>query len=128
MKQQTILVADDDRHVRTALRKRLSALGYRVRESADGLGVLSECPRGELDAIILDQDMPNGDGQAIARVVRRESDVPIVFLSGCDRESFRQIVTQLPDLYFLPKPLETGKLADLLESLLEHKGQTAGEA
>ena len=62
--------------------------------------------------------MPNGDGRAIARVIRNESDVPIVFLSGHGREDFCSVVTQLPDVYYLSKPLDDQKLASLLRSLL----------
>lgn len=118
LRKPTILVADDDRHVRAALRTRLTSWGYRVVESEDGLGVLGQCPRGWVDAVILDHEMPCGDGRAVARVIRNESDVPIIFLSGHDREEFRQIVMQLPDVYYLPKPLDESRLAELLSSIV----------
>lgn len=121
MRKPTILVADDDRHVRAALRVRLSAWGYRVVESEDGLGVLGQCPRGWVDAVILDHEMPCGNGRAVARVIRNESDVPIIFLSGHDREEFRQIVMQLPDVYYLPKPLDEKRLSELLASIVQER-------
>ena len=117
MKRPAILIADDDGHVRSALRKRLSAMGYRVMESDDGLGVISHTPLDRFAAIILDHEMPNGDGRSIARVIRHETDVPIIFLPGQNREEFRSITMQLPEVYFLKKPLDSEKLSDLLESL-----------
>jgi DNA-binding response OmpR family regulator len=119
MGRPKILVADDEPHVRSALRRRLRSMGYDVLEAGDGLGVLSECAKGWIDAVILDHGMPNGDGRSIARVLRNETDVPIVFLSGYDREEFRSIVTRLADVYFLPKPLDEDKLRDLLASLIK---------
>jgi CheY-like chemotaxis protein len=117
MKHPTILIADDEPHVRAGLRRRLLPAGFRVIEVPDGLGVLNECPKGQVDVVLLDHGMPNGDGRSIARMVRKESDVPIVFVSGYDREDFRSIVTQLADVYYLPKPIEEHRLIDLLASL-----------
>ncbi|MBI4717230.1 MAG: response regulator [Planctomycetes bacterium] len=118
MHRATILVADDDRHLRAALRTRLTALGYRVVESPDGLGVLSQCVGERVDALLLDHAMPNGDGRSIARVIRNECDAPIVFLTGRAPEEFRDIVCELPDVYYLRKPLDDGKLYRLLASIL----------
>ena len=124
MKRHTVLVADDDAYVRAALRRRLSARGYNVIEASDGLEVLRECPKGRVDVVILDHGMPNGDGRSIARVIRKESDVPIVFLSGFDRAQFRPIVTQLPDVYYLSKPSDDQRLFDLLACLLDAPRKT----
>ena len=118
MKKPTILIADDDRSVRAALRKRLTANGYRVLETSDGLGVIAQCLKEPVDAILLDHEMPNGDGRSIAPLIRKECDVPIVFVSGHPREEFRTTVMRLPDVYFLPKPFDAAKLLDLLASVI----------
>ncbi len=118
MRKPTILVADDDRHARAALRRRLTDFGYQVLEAQDGLGVLSHCVHGVVDAVILDHGMPNGDGRSIARVIRNECDFPIVFVSGYASRDFRSIVTELPEVYYLGKPFDDGKLAELLASIL----------
>lgn len=117
MHRPRILVADDDRAVRRALKVQLSVFGYDVIESADGLGVLRQTLPCNVAGVILDYDMPNGDGRSIARMIRKECDAPIIFISGYDREDFRPIVSQLADVYFLPKPLDMDKLHDLLSSL-----------
>jgi DNA-binding response OmpR family regulator len=117
MKRPTVLIADDEPHVRSGLRRRLSSAGFRVIEVPDGLGVLHECPKGQVDVILLDHGWPNGDGRSIARMIRNESDVPIVFVSGYDREDFRSIVTQLANVYYLSKPVEEHRLIALLASL-----------
>jgi two-component system, OmpR family, response regulator len=119
MQKTTILVADDDGHVRASLRRRLSANGYHVVESTDGLGVLTQCVEGAIDAILLDHGMPNGDGRSIARVIRKECHVPIIFLSGYSSEQFKSIVMELPDVYYLAKPVDEGKLIDLLNTVIK---------
>lgn len=118
VRKPTILIADDEPRMRAAIRKRLTSYGYDVIESPDGLGVLRQCPGRAIDLIVLDHEMPNGHGQLIARVLRRETDIPIVFVSGHDRDEFRAIVRDLPDVYFLPKPFDADKLRTLVESLL----------
>jgi DNA-binding response OmpR family regulator len=117
MNQQTILVADDDPQVRQALRTRLAAHGYRVVECRDGLGAIAKCNHVPVDVIILDHEMPLGEGRTVAHNIRENSTAPIIFLSGHERESFRNIVMQLPNTYFLSKPLDDGKLQALLGSL-----------
>ena len=118
MKNPKVLVADDDPHVRQALKTRLNAWGFRVLEVRDGLGVISLASRENVVAMILDHEMPNGSGRDVAWMIRRECESPIIFLSGHDRESFRQIVSALPDVYYLHKPLDTAKLHTVLHEVL----------
>jgi len=118
MKKPKILIADDDKNLRIALGKRLTSWGYSVVESHDGLNVVGQCHREAVEAMILDYEMPNGDGQTIARMLRHESDVPIVFVSGHDREEFRGIVSALPDVYYLSKPIDHERLRSLLKKLI----------
>lgn len=116
MKKKKILIADDDRQIRRALRARLTDWGYDVVESSDGLGVISQTTRVGVDAVILDHEMPLGNGRDIAHLIRNETVVPIVFLSGHDREEFHDAVHTLPNVYFFSKPLEAERLQQLLQS------------
>ena len=127
MTKPTILIADDDPHIRTVMRKRLTAFGYEVAESSDGLSALSQCPKGWVDLVILDHVMPNADGRSVARMIRRETDAPIVFVSGRGRDEFCSILAELPDAYYLPKPLDDEKLKSLLNSLLPATPSLVGD-
>jgi len=123
MKSLKILIADDDRHVRKALRLRLSAWGYEVVESIDGLGVIERVTPENIDALVLDHEMPNGDGRTVAHLIRRETDAPIIFLSGHDRSEFLSTALRLPDVYYLNKPLEAERLKNLLDSYFAPKSR-----
>lgn len=123
--RKTILVADDDQQVRRALHLRLQSHGYDVIEAPDGIGALARCRGSRIDAVILDQGMPLGDGRSIAEAIRQRSDVPIVFLSGHNREDFRPVVSRYRDLFYLPKPLDEGRLLKLLASIVrDNPGET----
>jgi DNA-binding response OmpR family regulator len=121
MERPRILVADDDPTMRAALRTKLSKLGYQVAEASDGLEVLSHCHVGWVGTIILDHEMPNANGRSVAHSIRSRCNAPIVFLSGHGKEEFRSIVMELPDVYYLSKPLDDDKLAALLASLTDHE-------
>lgn len=114
-----ILVVDDDCTMRAVLRRRLAALGYEVEEASDGLQVLSRCHAGWEGIIILDEGLPSANGRSVARVIRKRCAAPIVFLSGHRREDFRSITMELPDVYYLSKPLDDERLAALLASLTD---------
>lgn len=118
MSQPTVLIADDDPNFRHALRIRLQALGYRVLECWDGIGVMAKTRSEDVDAYILDHEMPVGHGMAVAENLRAWTEAPIVFVSSHDREQFREAVTTLPETYYLPKPLDNDKLSDLLGKLM----------
>lgn len=121
METPKILVVDDDSTMRAVLRRRLAALGYDVEEASDGLEVLSRCHVGWKGIIILDEGLPSANGRSVAREIRRRCDAPIVFLSGHPQDDFRAITMELPDVYYLSKPLDDEKLAALLASLTDYE-------
>lgn len=122
-----VLIADDDPDFRRALRIRLQVVGYRVHEGADGLGALTRC-QVQPDVILLDQQMPLGDGASVARLIRRRTDAPIVFISGCSRESFETTLRDIPRTHYIPKPLCVEQLLDLLRRIAPTLHRTAPTA
>ena len=82
----TVLVVDDDGHIREVVRFALSAAGYVVLEAADGRAALDLFERERPDALVLDIVMPEEDGLTVCRQLRAKSDVPILFLSSRDDE------------------------------------------
>ena len=118
MQPAKIVIADDDRTFRAALRTRLAANNYHVIECPDGLGALSAARFREVDAFILDQEMPLGEGRAMAERIRACSPAPIVFISGAPADDFRETVTRLASTYYFQKPVDTERLLLLLERVL----------
>jgi len=116
--RQTVLIADDDAQVRLSLRVRLEALGYEVLECCDGLSAIAKVRGTHVDAMILDHDMPLGEGRVVAANIRSVTDAPIIFFSGHSRDEFRDTVMRLADTYYLPKPLDDDRLSTLLKSVI----------
>jgi two-component system phosphate regulon response regulator OmpR len=76
-----ILVVDDDRRIRTMLRKYLTDEGFRVSEAEDGTSMRATLAAG-VDLVLLDLMLPGEDGLSLARYVRSESDIPVIILTG----------------------------------------------
>ena len=78
-----ILVVDDDSSVRSTIARALTALGYVVREAADGLRALDIVREEPLTLVILDYIMPGMDGAEVAREIGLiDPELPIVFSTG----------------------------------------------
>ena len=88
-----IVVVEDDAQIRAALLRSLSARGYDVRGSADGLAGLSLIVDGRPDAVLLDLGLPDIDGLDLLRMIRAVSTVPVVVITAQDDDD--QIVRTL---------------------------------
>ena len=85
--KRTVLVADDEKEIRSLIRIYLEKDGYEVMEAADGLKVLelAKCA----DILLLDIMMPHADGITVLQQIRDISNIPIIIISArtayCDR-------------------------------------------
>ena len=80
-----ILVADDERRIRLAIRVCLEAEGYEVEEAADGRAAIAAVVHGHPDLLLLDLAMPELDGAATLRLlstVYRDVAPPVVVLTA----------------------------------------------
>jgi two-component system, OmpR family, response regulator MprA len=114
-----VLIVDDDRAVRDALRRALGLHGFDVDTAEDGLAALRQVRRAPPDAVVLDVTMPGADGYAVTRRLRADGvGVPILMLTA--RDSVPDRVTGLDagaDDY-LVKPFALEELVARLRALL----------
>jgi response regulator NasT len=105
MNETKILLADDDRLIRSTLAMGLRAAGYEVLEAGDGDRALQICKESPPDLAILDVRMPGLSGIELARRLRAETHVPFLFLSAYgDDDTVNQGVAE-GALGYLVKPL-----------------------
>lgn len=79
---RTVLVVDDDRTIVELMRDFLEADGFRVEGASDAREALKILERILVDCVLLDIMMPGESGFELCRKVRRNSEVPILFLSA----------------------------------------------
>ncbi|WP_218016769.1 response regulator transcription factor [Sphingomonas pruni] len=101
---RTILIADDDPHIRQLLAFAFAKAGLETVEVEDGAAVLDTAARQKIDLIVLDINMPRMDGLETCRRLRAEGDVPILFLSSRDDEIDRVLGIELGADDYVTKP------------------------
>jgi len=77
-----ILIADDEQHILDTVSAYLKAEGYDVLTVRDGRAALFAFRHEHPDVVILDVQMPEMNGWEAARLIRKESGVPLVFLTA----------------------------------------------
>ncbi|PPR23783.1 MAG: Transcriptional regulatory protein BaeR [Alphaproteobacteria bacterium MarineAlpha10_Bin1] len=82
----TIAVIDDDRNLLTSVTIALESEGFDVRAHDDAVEGLQDMLRRPPDLAILDIKMPRMDGLEVLRRLRRQSDLPVIFLTSKDQE------------------------------------------
>ncbi|MDZ4278332.1 MAG: response regulator, partial [Dehalococcoidia bacterium] len=78
----TILVVDDEKNIVQLARLYLDKEGYRVEAAYDGAQALEKAKSVRPDLIVLDIMMPEVDGLAVCRELRKTSNVPFIFLTA----------------------------------------------
>jgi CheY-like chemotaxis protein len=80
---KSVLVVDDDSHLRYLLSLRLVSAGYRVYGAANGWEALEQMEKHSIDVILTDSHMPEMNGFALLSICRvKWPRTPVVFLSG----------------------------------------------
>ncbi|WP_017930222.1 ATP-binding protein [Robiginitomaculum antarcticum] len=110
----TVLFVEDEENVRTIAAKTLRKRGYVVIEAGDGEEAYEILESGDykFDLMVSDVVMPAMDGPTLLRKGRALlGDAKIVFISGYAEEEFSDILSEHPDITFLPKPFTLLELA-----------------
>jgi two-component system, OmpR family, response regulator len=119
----TILVIDDDDHLREVVRYALAREGFEILEAADGEAAWAMFER--CDLLVLDVGMPRLDGLTLCRRVRERSDVPIVFLSARGEEVDRVLGLDLGGDDYVTKPFSTRELVSRVKARLRKRSASA---
>ncbi len=123
-----ILVVDDDRAVREALRRALQLAGYEVQGAEDGTRALDAIATDIPDAVVLDVGLPGMDGLEVCRRLRRlQNRVPILMLTALDAVEDRIDGLDAGADDYMTKPFDVGELKARLRALLRRSGQGSGE-
>jgi two-component system response regulator MprA len=114
-----ILVVDDDRAVREALRRALTLAGYEVQVAEDGEQALELIVQAVPEAVVLDVGLPGIDGLEVCRrVLRLGNRVPILILTARDAVAERIDGLDVGADDYMVKPFDVGELKARLRALL----------
>lgn len=121
-KEAKILVADDSRVIRMAVKRMLAELGYaNVIEAADGAEAVKTYHSQKPDLIMLDIVMPNMNGDEALREIRiKDESTPVLMLSSVARESQIESCKALGITEFITKPITAQTGVERLQPILAH--------
>lgn len=115
---RTILVVDDDPHIRQLLVFALAKAGLETIEAEDGEAALAAAKDHEPDLVVLDINMPRMDGIEVCRRLRATGDLPILFLSSRDDEIDRVLGIELGADDYVTKPFSPREVVARVMAIL----------
>ncbi|MDW8212882.1 MAG: response regulator transcription factor [Roseiflexaceae bacterium] len=114
----TILLVEDDPILSETLRYNLEREGYAVINAADGVVGLERARRDQPDMVILDVMLPRLDGFSVCRILRQESEVPILILTARQDEIDRIAGLELGADDYVAKPFSLGELLARVRAIM----------
>jgi len=114
----TILIVDDEPKIVQLARDYLEQAGFAVLTAADGTAGLAAARSARPDLIVLDLGLPGTDGLDVTRLVRRESNVPIIMLTARGEESDKLVGLELGADDYIVKPFSPKELVARVRSVL----------
>ncbi|SNX88396.1 DNA-binding response OmpR family regulator [Streptomyces sp. TLI_55] len=120
-----VVLADDDPKQADLIRRYLEREGHAVGVVHDGRAALDEIRRQLPDLVVLDWMMPRVDGLDVCRVLRRESDVPVLMLTARAEEDDLLLALDLGADDYMTKPFSPRELVARVRTLLRRAGLRA---
>lgn len=114
----TILLVEDELTLAETLRYNLEREGYSVLTAADGVHGLELARREQPDLLILDIMLPRLDGFSVCRILRQESDLPILMLTARQDEVDRIAGLELGADDYVAKPFSLGELLARVRAIM----------
>ncbi len=125
----TVLVADDDRSIRTVLTQALGRSGYQVRTTGNAATLWRWIEEGEGDLVITDVVMPDENGlDLIPRIKRLRPELRIVVMSAQSTLMTAVKAAQRGAFEYLPKPFDLKELLSVVGRALAAPAVQSGEA
>jgi DNA-binding response OmpR family regulator len=114
----TILLVEDETTLAETLRYNLEREGYEVIAVGDGILALERARQDQPDLVILDVMLPRLDGFSVCRILRQESDIPVIMLTARQDEIDRIAGLELGADDYIGKPFSLGELLARVRAIL----------
>lgn len=124
----TILVVDDESHMRRLLQFALAKTGARLLLAANGREALDYARDQEIHLVVIDFMMPDLDGFATLRELRRDpryARLPVIMLTSRGQTELREVAGEVGVDVFLTKPFSPIELTRHVQRLLAGPAEPA---
>jgi two-component system, OmpR family, alkaline phosphatase synthesis response regulator PhoP len=114
----TVLVVEDEPKIAQLVRDYLEHAGFAVQVAGNGKAGLAAASRHRPDLVVLDLRLPDLDGLDVARILRRESSVPIIMVTARSEESDKLVGLELGADDYITKPFSPKELVARVRAVL----------
>ena len=121
MKKNTILVVEDEENLLAAIKYNLDNEGYLSITANNGTEAIGLVSSEDPDLVILDVMLPELDGLEVCRIIRKDNDVPIIFLTAKDQEMDRVVGLELGADDYVVKPFSMRELLARVKAMLRRQ-------
>ena len=116
--QTTILVVEDETSIASFMAAYLRNAGYGVMTSGTAQAALIQLASDAPALVILDLNLPDGDGVELCRRIRKTSDIPILMLTARDEDIDKIIGLEVGADDYMTKPFNPRELVARVKSIL----------
>lgn len=128
-KPATVLVADDDRSIRTVITQALRRAGFEVQATGQGKTLWQWIAKGEGDLVITDVMMPDENGlDLVPRIRSARPDLNVIVISAKNTLMTAVKATERGAFEYLPKPFDIGQLVDISRRAISQEKAPANDA
>jgi len=120
-----ILVVDDEAKIVKLVRSYLEQGGFSVVEAGDGQTALIQARREKPDLVVLDLGLPGIDGFEVARILRRERNVPIIMLTARIEDTDKIVGLELGADDYITKPFNPREVVARVRAVLRRSTAAA---
>ncbi|MEH6633026.1 MAG: response regulator [Halopseudomonas aestusnigri] len=117
----TILVCDDEPHLREMVCEYLEDRGYPVREASNALALHGILAKEQIDLVILDINMPGQDGLTALMELRKIYDVPVIMITAASEVVDRIVGLEMGADDYLGKPVDLRELEARIKATLRRR-------
>lgn len=122
-----VLIADDEKDIRSALKIYLSAENYTLYEAATGKEAIACLRDHEIDLILMDIMMPEMDGITAVAKIREESNVPIILLTAKSEDADKILGLNIGADDYITKPFNPAEVIARVRSQLRRYQSLGGQ-
>jgi len=126
--QPRILLVEDERSIAEPFARMLGREGFDATVAATVKAALESFDRQQPDLVLLDLNLPDGDGRDVARELRSRSRVPIIMLTARGTETDRVVGLEIGADDYVVKPFSAAEVVARIRAVLRRTAESAPDA
>ncbi len=124
---ERVLIVEDEVNIATPVRMYLERAGFEVSHSETATDAIGAFERHGADLIVLDLNLPDGDGIEVCRAIRASSSVPIIMVTARDEDVDKIVGLELGADDYLAKPFNVRELVARVKAILRRVNASVGD-